>query len=272
MDQRIDELSRSFRGMLPRSLGNDTMENRIRGQTRGREHERQWTLFGQLLEDDGALRPRRASVAASTPNRPRASSHLGQPIPSSSAGFSAKRPLLVKSRSTSRNTPNARETSLDLPTPSFQLRAPLESSPSRADAIPPSDDDDNTLSGSSTAGSRECVHQLELPDHSRERDYDSTSDSEHDSDEPLPTIPPAPTAKSRQWLPSLTPLQKKVLKCSIAYTLGCMFTFVPALSNLLTDIVPLGSQQGPSPTGHMVATIGKINSSSTVRLPVLICI
>ncbi|CAE6428559.1 unnamed protein product [Rhizoctonia solani] len=90
----------------------------------------------------------------------------------------------------------------------------------------------------------------------REDSYDSSSDSDHEDTESDSTndqlsIP----ITSRIWLPALSPVQKKVLKCSIAYTIGCLFTFVPALSNLLTDIVPLGTQQGPSPTGHMVATV-----------------
>jgi hypothetical protein len=58
-------------------------------------------------------------------------------------------------------------------------------------------------------------------------------------------------------LPTLTTLQKNVLKCSIAYFIGSLFTFVPALSDLISDIVPIGGPNngGPSPSGHMVATI-----------------
>jgi len=75
------------------------------------------------------------------------------------------------------------------------------------------------------------------------------------------------------FLPSLTTFQRDILKCSIAYFIGSLFTFNPYLSSLISDIstsvpchpvhrshnqplslVPVGVPQGPSPTGHMVAT------------------
>jgi hypothetical protein len=119
---------------------------------------------------------------------------------------------------------------------------------------------EHLLSGSAsvTAGSSRSIHRRGRPDVIREDTYDLSSDSDHEDDDSDSTNSQTSALVSpRLWLPTLSPLQKKVLKCSIAYTIGCLFTFVPALSNVLTDIIPLGTQQGPSPTGHMVATVGE---------------
>jgi hypothetical protein len=265
-DQRAGELSRSFRGMLPKSFGNDVRDTRMRDQSTRQQHDHQWTLFGQLLEDNGALRPRRASVATGAPTRPRASSHLRQPVPPPNiiSGSSARRPLSARNRSSSPGTLPSREASLDLPpNPSSLSRSRLRSEdpPTSGELYTDSDSEDDPLlfgSASITAGSRSSTRRSERPGHSRQHNRDSSHDSGHHDDESSSDAHPTPTGTSRSWISSPTPLQKKVLKCSIAYTIGCLFTFVPALSNLLTDIVPLGSQQGPSPTGHMVATVGKL--------------
>jgi hypothetical protein len=67
---------------------------------------------------------------------------------------------------------------------------------------------------------------------------------------PAPLPPPqAPPTKSILKLPQLTTLQRNILKCSVAYFIGSLFTFVPYLSGFLSDIVPFGSNEGPSPTG-----------------------
>lgn len=126
-----------------------------------------------------------------------------------------------------------------------------------------------------------------------EDDYDSDSESDSDLSYLASRDDLAPTAsksKSRfSWLriPTLTPLQRDILKCSIAYFIGSLFTFNPYLSKLVSDIskasvvlmdqttnqyhsrgddeltlfslffsssVPNHAASGPSPSGHMVAT------------------
>ncbi|KAG8971620.1 hypothetical protein FRB90_010436, partial [Tulasnella sp. 427] len=67
--------------------------------------------------------------------------------------------------------------------------------------------------------------------------------------------PPSLYERATAWLPTLTPLQKNILKCAIAYFIGSLFTYVPALADLVSDLVPLNSNEGPSPSGHMVATV-----------------
>ncbi|KAM6502305.1 Fusaric acid resistance protein-like domain containing protein [Amanita muscaria] len=58
-------------------------------------------------------------------------------------------------------------------------------------------------------------------------------------------------------LPTLSLLQRNVLKCSIAYFIASLFTFCPFLSSLISDLVSygVGKEVVSTPTGHMVATI-----------------
>ncbi|KAG8732825.1 hypothetical protein FRC11_010722 [Ceratobasidium sp. 423] len=244
---------------MPRSLGNEPRENRSRERSARQPLDRQWTLFGQLLEDNGALKPRRASIAVGTSNRPRVPTYTRQSVhPSNEESRSSSgHPLPLRSRSSSRDVPVSRETLVS--SHSFsQLEVFAQDSLAGTEFISHSNNEDQHLSGSAsvTAGSSGSIRRRARLSVSREDSYNSSSDSDHDDgdDDSTNTQLSAPIT-SRFQLPALSPLQKKVLKCSIAYTLGCLFTFVPALSNALTDVIPLGSQQGPSPTGHMVATV-----------------
>lgn len=71
----------------------------------------------------------------------------------------------------------------------------------------------------------------------------------------------APSPLRSSWfpsvsLPTLTPLQRNILKCSVAYFIGSLFTFSPYLSGFLTDLTNYGSgDKSPSPVGHIVATV-----------------
>ncbi|KDQ07157.1 hypothetical protein BOTBODRAFT_167215 [Botryobasidium botryosum FD-172 SS1] len=85
-----------------------------------------------------------------------------------------------------------------------------------------------------------------------------TSDSDTDSDADADAVqhtPPSFSRRLRDRLPTLTVFQRNVLKCSVAYLIASLFTFVPYLSGFISDIVPNRSQEGPSPSAHMVATI-----------------
>ncbi|KAF8739889.1 Fusaric acid resistance protein family, partial [Rhizoctonia solani] len=257
-DQRGNDLTHSFRDIMPRSLGNEPVENRARDRPTKPPLGRNWTLLGQLLKDDGALKRRRASVAVAPPNPPRT---LRQPLPSSNreSRSSSNRPLGARSQSSSPDILSSQEIPFDAPNHPFTQSVTIaQSSHDETELFTrPNTEDEHLLSRSTSAtaggGSIRRRGQTNII---REDSYDSSSDSDHEDTESDSTndqlsIP----ITSRIWLPALSPVQKKVLKCSIAYTIGCLFTFVPALSNLLTDIVPLGTQQGPSPTGHMVATV-----------------
>lgn len=253
-DRGGEGLSRSFRDMLPRSLGNDILETQARERLGRQPLDRQWTLFGQLLEDNGALRPRRASVATGAANRTRDSSRLRhrRPLPlNGDVGSPTGEPLPNRNRSSSRGDLPSRDLS------SSRTGLLFDDPSSGAEPFSSDNEADSLLSGSTstTVRSKRSASRPGRSSHPHEASYESSSDSEDESDEHPSDSRPATRHTAFSWLPSLTLSQKKVLKCSIAYTLGCLFTFAPALSNLLTDIVPLGSQQGPSPTGHMVATV-----------------
>jgi len=88
--------------------------------------------------------------------------------------------------------------------------------------------------------------------------YDSESDSEDSSRSSIPISSPPPQ-KQRWYLewkpPSLTTLQRNILKCAVAYFLGSLFTFNLTLSSLITSVVSAGVENAPSKSGHMVATV-----------------
>ncbi|KAG8745216.1 hypothetical protein FRC10_008528 [Ceratobasidium sp. 414] len=255
-EQRPDGLSRSFRDMLPRSLGPETPGIRhSREQNARPSADRQWTLFGQLLEDDGAFRSRnpRRAAAGDTSSRSRAVSSVRQGIPSGAtvvSGPLGRRPL--STRSGSLESTESRHTILNPPNPSASDANQFsEEPPANAELSAHEADSETDESASLTAESHKSARR---PGHIRQESYGNSTDSEDEESERSQS-PRQASLGSWLRLPTLSPLQKKVLKCSIAYTIGCLFTFVPALSTILTDIVPLESQQGPSPTGHMVATI-----------------
>ncbi|CDO69695.1 hypothetical protein BN946_scf184851.g83 [Trametes cinnabarina] len=57
-------------------------------------------------------------------------------------------------------------------------------------------------------------------------------------------------------IPPLSPVQRNILKCTIAYFIGSLFTFSPYLSGFISDITSNGpGERAPSPSGHMVATV-----------------
>ena len=88
--------------------------------------------------------------------------------------------------------------------------------------------------------------------------YDSESDSE-DSSRPSTPISASPPRKRRwyqKWkLPPLSPLQRNILKCSVAYFLGSLFTFNLTLSSLVASLTSTEDEPAPSKLGHLVATV-----------------
>ena len=88
--------------------------------------------------------------------------------------------------------------------------------------------------------------------------YDSESDSENSSSPstPISALPPHKRRRYWKWkLPPLTPLQRNVLKCAVAYFLGSLFTFNSTLSSLITSVVSTEDESAPSKSGHMVTTM-----------------
>ena len=88
--------------------------------------------------------------------------------------------------------------------------------------------------------------------------YDSDSDSEG-SFRPSTPVSALPSQKQRWYSgwrpPPLTPLQRNILKCAVAYFLGSLFTFNLTLSSLITSVISTEDERAPSKSGHMVATV-----------------
>ena len=88
--------------------------------------------------------------------------------------------------------------------------------------------------------------------------YDSESDSEDSSQPSSPLSPPLPQKQRwySKWKPQpLTPLQRNILKCAVAYFVGSLFTFNLTLSSLITSVISTEDERAPSRSGHMVATV-----------------
>ena len=57
-------------------------------------------------------------------------------------------------------------------------------------------------------------------------------------------------------LPALPTLYRNILKCSLAYFLGSLFTYYPPLSRFIPELTQDGlGEKYPSAMGHMVATV-----------------
>ena len=57
-------------------------------------------------------------------------------------------------------------------------------------------------------------------------------------------------------LPTLPTLYRNILKCSIAYFFGSLFTYYPPLSRFIAELTQDGpGEKYPSAMGHMVATV-----------------
>jgi hypothetical protein len=85
--------------------------------------------------------------------------------------------------------------------------------------------------------------------------YDS--DDSTSSEEQVYAVPvKADSGRSLWHMPQIPTLHRNILKCAIAYFIGSLFTFSPYLSSLIADITSYGiGQRGPSASGHMVATV-----------------
>ncbi|KAI0076130.1 hypothetical protein K474DRAFT_1663382 [Panus rudis PR-1116 ss-1] len=127
-----------------------------------------------------------------------------------------------------------------------------------------------TISSIQESSSSQTVHPLsvapsmDISDTSSEGESD---DSEEQGNSGVTDI----QQNKRSWftairVPTLTPLQRNILKCSIAYFIGSLFTFSPYLSRFISDVTSYGKgESGPSPSGHMVATVAVyFNPAKTV--------
>ncbi|KAG8935418.1 hypothetical protein FRC01_000025 [Tulasnella sp. 417] len=193
----------------------------------------EWTVFGQLLENDRT--PGLRGSDTPSPSQLRTSpARVGRPslISSTSSRTIPSEPSRISGLASV-----AEDTD---PTPRPTPRNTVYEEPPQL----PSEQ------------SRVSVHLEYNSDQSDDESFVSTVPSTG-KDPPIYGIfaPPSFYERATARLPTLTPLQKNILKCAIAYFIGSLFTYVPALADLVSDLVPLNSSEGPSPSGHMVATV-----------------
>lgn len=189
------------------------------------QRDRQWSLFEQLMENEG----------------------LNSPFPTS-------RP--------SRSLRQSRVTSKRISSSPFSTHANDNSAavtdPFLAEHTPSPIDEDAHIPLHSEATTRSNTHDsfsLNEEDDSYDSDTSATSMHQayaHDPSKPSPT----PPWYSPRRLPTIPLLYRNILKCAIAYFIASLFTYNPYLSGLISDITSYRSgDRKPVPSGHMVATM-----------------
>lgn len=202
-------------------LGSISQRKRGRTPRQERDHETtgEWTMFRELLPPTRVGANSRARSATRTPLPAHSGSAPPSPVQERARSLYARSREFSPARSPRTVAPSA-------------TRAPLSEEPEHFSSAEPS---------------HAPLHAANTPD-----EYDSDSDSDENNESMLDTSAPAATTPERA--PWLSTKQKNILKCAIAYFIGSLFTFSPYLSDLISDIVPLRQDEGPSPSGHMVAT------------------
>jgi len=253
----------------------------------------EWTVFGQLMEGHraavssaatqspprpGRNRHRRSTVtlptsesissnSVTTSSRQRADRITLHPTSSSTATVSLRRPASLRPIDNSSPRPLEPHSSLVL-SPRHITEEPFlvihahegeealvthhRLSTEVVGALPPSHYDANsTKSKKPRSRSRSS---------SQSSHSDSSDSDEEASEDTSPRTPPTVNLTKRKWfhfdLPTLTVLQQNVLKCGLAYFFASLFTLVPYLASLISDISSFGHGHGkPSPSAHMIATV-----------------
>lgn len=98
------------------------------------------------------------------------------------------------------------------------------------------------------------------PSSSQSSHSDSSDTDEETSEDTSPRLSATVNPRKRKWfflpLPTLTALQRNVLKCGLAYFFASLFTLVPYLASFISDISSFGHGHGkPSPSAHLIATV-----------------
>ncbi|KAH9857292.1 hypothetical protein C2E23DRAFT_807373 [Lenzites betulinus] len=225
-EQSRPSFQRSFSSTTPSSRRGDPVSrvqeitsSFIRNSHNERHQEREWTVFGQLMEDEARLRtsPRRIpGTARSTKhNTPRAVSEgMRSYFDNTLVPADEREPFLNHSSAT------AADDSVE------PARNEAQAAAYAASYSDSNSDDSDT--------GRDPNDQPSRSESSRKWYLFQT----------LPTIP------------TISPVYRNIAKCCIAYFIGSLFTFSPYLSGFIADIT--GGDPGdrlPSPSGHMVATI-----------------
>ncbi|KAJ3537568.1 hypothetical protein NM688_g6665 [Phlebia brevispora] len=187
-----------------------------RGEHPRPKHE--WTVFGDLMGDNEQRGSAAASAIANT----------------------------FRSRDSLREWPSVSSVRGQRVSVSPQVPSVSESPPNEQ-VVPPSEN--------SRRGSESPSEDLRGPQRGAQSSEPERPSSSSGSESTLK--PNTPSAR-RRWfqMPTIPLLYKNILKCSIAYFIGSLFTFSPYLSGFISDLTGYGpGERTPSPSGHMVATV-----------------
>lgn len=190
--------------------------------------EHQWTLFGQLMENEGQLpspSSHHTSWRVPSTSRPRGD----QPSESVGTGSDFGTPR--------RSNPD----------PFLEVHSVTEEN---------EDSSDDTAQFPSRAQSLHEAYAHHQP--YVEDDSDSDEDDDSDTTEEALPLPSAGTPPwySLQHIPTVPLLYRNILKCAISYFIASLFTFSPILSKLISDLTSYGlGPHKPFPSGHLVASM-----------------
>ncbi|KAH8825581.1 hypothetical protein DL96DRAFT_1711406 [Flagelloscypha sp. PMI_526] len=188
----------------------------------------QWTLFGQLMSDERSGSALRSASLRRGPSQ----------------AFSNASPERLRL-----SIPEIEERTDDYPDIPDVLHSPTSvSSPIRPTPV-----------------RRRTYFDPDRPDNAPAGDISSieeSSDDESDTETLASEQPPADPSPKKSFIslftiPEIPLLYKNVLKCSVAYLLASLFTFIPALSLLIHDLTPWmdDKERKASASAHMVATV-----------------
>ena len=170
--------------------------------------EREWSVFGQRMENEGQLRSPE-SLRLKRRSSPQSIQNLAS---TTSSTLQQSRPDSILEEGSA-------------------LQSPIQ------DSFSPIDRPENESTQS-------------------EYESDNTHDNIQSSASSLPLNENMPQKPSRLlWkIPEIPALYKNIMKCSLAYLIGSLFTFVPVLAHFIGGISSEGEKR-PSPSGHMVTTV-----------------
>ena len=236
------------------------------GKTSERGRKRRNTVTNSLQTGDATVGRSATSVirhwrSIMSTSRPPRNDEEQQAGPSGSALSS--RPIDILSRGKTTKKP---PTTVSVGSPTAMLSPEMEHN--REDSIAPLrrvfDGDEDVLDHHRLSADYErSLRPLSRRSKSVKSLSSASSDTSSDSDDSQPPTPPVSQNKFvstykrlRDEIPPLSTLQRNMLKCAIAYFLASLFTFVPFLSDFISDIGSFGKGgNDPSPSAHMIATV-----------------
>ena len=192
------------------------------------QNSHEWTLFEQMMENEGQL----------------------PPTPSSDSRVTYRSMSSFAGRLATRNS-------------SPHVQVGLCHSPTQEDHV---SDHPSEIQGENSP-STQVSEDFGICDYDSECDSDTSATSQC-TIEPSGGATERGSTSHHKWkLPAFTPLYCNILKCAIAYFIASLFTFYRPLSDFIGDLSSYGpGARGPSPSAHMVATVYVLHLTACEKL------